>query len=78
MTSQNLAQALYLSTTIVAGSESEQQAPLDIEDNFDSDAYGLYVKASRLAARALGIKGGETGVVINGRVSVYLLFYDIL
>jgi UDP-glucose:glycoprotein glucosyltransferase len=57
----------------VADSESEGQVLFDIEDSFDPDAYRRYVKASRLAGRALGIKGGETGVVINGRVSVYIL-----
>ncbi|EKM75357.1 hypothetical protein AGABI1DRAFT_46617 [Agaricus bisporus var. burnettii JB137-S8] len=70
VTSQKLSEALDLSMTVTTG-ESDKQAPLDIvdiEDKFDSDSYGRYVKASRLAARALGIKGGETGIVINGRV----------
>lgn len=39
------------------------------ENKSDSGTYDRYVKASRLAARALGVKGGEVGVVINARVS---------
>ena len=35
-----------------------------------NDTYDRYVKASKLAARSFGIKSGETGVVINGRVSL--------
>lgn len=72
--------ALGLLSPVVEGSQSKQK-PLDIREALiglgvdpasegSAGAYDRYVKASRLAARQLGVKGGEVGVVINGRVSL--------
>jgi len=66
---------------IVDDGESEQM-PLEANDVFSglginsselsmNGTYDRYVKASKLAARSFGIKSGETGVVINGRVCLF-------
>ena len=71
----------FLVDPIVDGGESKQM-PLETNDVFAdlginsselvmNDTYDRYVKASKLAARSFGIKSGETGVVINGRVSLF-------
>ena len=71
----------FLVDPIVDGGESNQ-APLETNDLFSdlginssellmNDAYDRYVKVSKLAARSFGIKSGETGVVVNGRVSLF-------
>ena len=70
----------FLVDPIVDGGESKQM-PLETNGVFAdlgmnsselvmNDTYDRYVKASKLAARSFGIKSGETGVVINGRVSL--------
>jgi len=71
----------FLVDPIVDGGESKQM-PLETNDIFSglgisssellmNGTYDRYVKASKLAARSFGIKSGETGIVINGRVSLF-------
>ncbi|KAF5357223.1 hypothetical protein D9756_006756 [Leucocoprinus leucothites] len=77
-TPEKLASAFGFSVAPIADSDELKQAPLKAKDAFSSlgidlselqsGSYDRYVKASRLAARSFGVKGGETGVVINGRV----------
>lgn len=81
VTPEKLVSALGLSLSSVAGDEGSKQAPLSAKDalsslgidlsELHSSAYDRYVKASRLAARYFGVKGGETGVVVNGRVRLF-------
>ncbi|KXN87330.1 UDP-glucose:glycoprotein glucosyltransferase [Leucoagaricus sp. SymC.cos] len=82
LTPEKLAIALGYSLSFIAAGQTSKQTPLSTKNAFStlgvdlseiqSGAYARYVKASRLAARSFGLKGGETGVVINGRVIVPL------
>ncbi|KAL9710152.1 killer toxin resistant protein [Leucoagaricus gongylophorus] len=79
ITPEKFASAFGFPINPIVDGDKSTQMPFKANDVFSSlgiDSSELttnstcdrYVKASRLAARAFGIKSGETGVVINGRV----------
>lgn len=81
ITPEKFASAFGFPINPIVDGDKSTQMPFKANDVFSSlgiDSSELttnstcdrYVKASRLAARAFGIKSGETGVVINGRVNL--------